>query len=64
MIKIKAIGLKDVDFNGYDFHITPVLTYSFVKRSNNNKAYAIVVEWGHWAIYLGYFKIIKQKTLD
>lgn len=59
MIIVRAIGLRQVDFDSYDFHITPVLTYSFVKHLNNNKAYGISLEWGHWAIYISYFKLVK-----
>jgi hypothetical protein len=54
-IRFKALGLKDVNWNKYDFHITPVLTYSYVERQKSNGK-CICLEWGHWAIYIGWFK--------
>lgn len=42
----------------WDFHITPVLTYS---QSIEPEGYAkgLAIEWGHWALAVGLFTILK-----
>ncbi len=55
-LHIKFLGLKDIDWNKYDFHITPVLTYTKVMREKSI-GNCLALEWGHWAIYIGLFKI-------
>jgi len=56
VVKLKGLGLSDVDWNKYDFHISPVLTYSKVKRENSN-GWCLALEWGHWALWIGIFSI-------
>lgn len=56
IIRIKKLGLNDVDWNKYDFHLTPVLTYSVVKKEQS-LGKCLAVEWGHWAVYIGIFRI-------
>lgn len=41
-----------------DFHITPVLTFSRADKydiGDLGKAWSIGLEWGHWAIAIGFF---------
>ena len=55
-LKLKALGLKDVDWNKYDFHLTPVLTFSHVKHEES-KGWCLALEWGHWAVWVGLFSV-------
>jgi len=52
----RFIGIKEVDKEKYDFHITPVLTYSY-KKSLNGSAKCLALEWGHWACYIALLKL-------
>lgn len=49
--KFSLLTLKKVDWSKYDFHITPVLTFTHVDHpsglANSN---GISIEWGHWAM--------------
>ena len=58
--KLIFLGLKKVDWNKYDFHLTPVLTFSRVFHpSGLANSRGIALEWGHWAISIGRFKFLK-----
>jgi hypothetical protein len=57
--RVKFLGLNDVDWNKYDFHLTPVLTYTKITRGESIGK-CIALEWGHWAFYIGRFKLILQ----
>jgi hypothetical protein len=57
MFKFRFLGLKEVKWNKYDFHITPVLTYTYVEIDKGHKGHCLALEWGHWAVYIGYFKL-------
>jgi hypothetical protein len=48
--RFRFFRLKDVDWNEYGFHITPVLTYTKVIHYNSDVCKALSIEWGHWAI--------------
>lgn len=53
--KIKFIGLTDVTWNKYDFHLTPVLSFckaSNITETDEGVAHGLSLEWGHWAIIL------------
>lgn len=55
----RLMGLKEVDWNKYDFHITPVLTFTKV-RKEDSQGWGLAIEWGHWAAYVGLFSIQQQ----
>lgn len=54
--KIRFLGLSDVNWDKYDFHITPVLTLTRVRKEESNGC-GIALEWGHWAVYVALFSI-------
>lgn len=55
------LGLSKVDWTKYDFHITPVLTFTKVIHPTNlAHGHCISIEWGHWAYSIRRF-IIKNK---
>lgn len=58
-IRFVFLGLSHVDWNDYDFHITPVLTYTNLIHPSNSIAKILSIEWGHWAISLQYLKLNK-----
>ena len=58
-IRFVFLGLKDVDWTKYDFHITPVLTYTKVIHPSQSIGKLLSVEWGHWGISFQYFKLNK-----
>ena len=56
--KVAVLGLNKVNWKQYDFHLTPVITFTHVehpsgKGSNNT----ISIECGHWAIGLHRMKL-------
>jgi hypothetical protein len=55
-LRFRLMGLKDVNWNKYDFHITPVLTFTRVQKEKSI-GWCLVLEWGHWAAYVGLFSI-------
>jgi hypothetical protein len=57
IFRFKAVGLSYVNWSKYDFHITPVLTYTYAESDNHNNGKCLALEWGHWAVYIGYFKL-------
>lgn len=54
MRKIKIVRQAFSDYECQEFHITPVLTYSWAK-TDSGKVYGwvIAIEWGFWAAYIG-----------
>jgi hypothetical protein len=52
--RLHFLGLKEVDWDKYDFHLTPVLTYTRINRQQS-KGYALSLELGHWALSLQIF---------
>lgn len=48
-----------------EFHITPVLTYSWTGTANEYNhiayGYGLALEWGWWAAYVFIFKTKKKK---
>lgn len=45
------------DYKCGEFHLTPVLTLAWPTDMPNIKiAYAIALEWGFWAVYIGLAK--------
>ena len=55
-LRFKLLGLKDVNWDKYDFHITPVLTFTKVHKEESN-GWCLALEWGHWAVYVALFSI-------
>lgn len=56
--RFSYLGLSKVDWNKYDFHITPVLTYTRVIHPTGlANGHCIFLEWGHWALGLGRYEI-------
>ena len=56
--KLNFLGLKKVNWEKYDFHLTPVVTYSYLKHpSGDAECDTFSIEWGHWAICLLIAKI-------
>ena len=52
-------GLKQVP-KDLDFHITPVLTFGQATKEemdNLGTAWGLALEWGHWAIGFGIYKV-------
>ena len=58
--RFRFLKLKDVDWTKYDFHITPVLTYTKVIHHSGNICKGISIEWGHWAISFQLLILNKQ----
>lgn len=59
--RIVTLGLKKVDWNKYDFHLIPVLTFTRVNHpSGLATSSGLALEWGHWAISIGRFKFLKK----
>lgn len=55
-IRAKFIGLKEVDWDDFDFHLTPVMTYTKVNyKCLTNRSLSL--EWGHWALILMAYKM-------
>lgn len=61
-IKFRFIGLSKVDWNDYDFHITPVLTFTNV-NIYGGKGKSLALEWGHWALYIGFMTLTPTSKL-
>lgn len=60
--RVVTLGLKKVDWNKYDFHLTPVLTFTRVFHPTGlANSRSLALEWGHWAISIGRFKFLKQQ---
>lgn len=55
-IVFRAMGLSNVNWDKYDFHITPVLTFTKVQKENSC-GWCLSLEWGHWAVWAGLFSI-------
>lgn len=55
--RIKLLGITEVDKLKYDFHITPVLTYTNVIHPSGSWHRSVALEWGHWAIVFGFYKL-------
>lgn len=55
IINFKFLGLKDVNWTNYDFHITPVITYTKIVHPSKVIGKLISIEWGHWALSLRLF---------
>lgn len=56
-IRFRFLGLKDVNWDKYEFHITPVLSFTKVIHPSGNIGKGLYVEWGHWAIGILWYKL-------
>lgn len=55
-IKFRILGIKDVNWEEYDFYVLPTLTYS-IRNMQEGFARVISLEWGHWTICILLLKI-------